>query len=676
MSIWPQPIRINRSQVRKSFSLLFFKKEVLLAVLTLLAQPARAASLPADTPERTPAGFAFTAPKGWSLTTAATRIVLTPPETDTHIALVEEPAAADASSAVADAWRRYRPEAKRTVKLTTKRAPRNGWDEQILFDYETSPNEHADINAIAFRQGKHWVVAVLDGSEATFEKRAAGARLIVQSLRPPGYQRESFAARTAHTLDASRIAALRAFVQTSMQALGVPGAGLAIIDHGQVVFEGGIGVRELGKPTPADAHTLFMIASNTKGMSTLLLAKLVDSGTLKWDEPVTQAYPRFRLGSDATTSKVLIRHLVCACTGLPRKDFDWIFGTRRDTPANATFEQLAATEPTSGFGEVYQYNNLMAAAAGYVGAHLLHPDLELGAAYDAAMQEQIFTPLGMNETTFDMSRALAADHASPHADDVDGKPAVAGMDFNYAVVPYRPAGGAWSSAHDMIRYVRDEWSQGLLPDGTRLVSARNLLQRRVPNVPTGEDETYGMGLEENTHWGVTVIHHGGSMAGYKSDWVLVPDAGVGAVLLTNADNGVWLMRPFMRRVLEILYDGKPEAAGDVAAAAARVKASTANERQRLAVPAAPALAAALAAHYTSAELGRIAVRHATGGVVFDFGAWHSHVASRRNDDGSISFITIDPGADGYEFVVATAAGKRSLVIRDGQHAYTYVEAAS
>jgi hypothetical protein len=51
--------------------------------------------------------------------------------------------------------------------------------------------------------------------------------------------------------------------------------------------------------------------------------------------------------------------------------------------------------------------------------------------------------------------------------------------------------------------------------------------------------------------------------------VLVPEAAVGAVILTNADDGEYLLRPFMRRVLEVLYDGKLEAAGDVAAAAAR-----------------------------------------------------------------------------------------------------------
>ena len=50
-----------------------------------------------------------------------------------------------------------------------------------------------------------------------------------------------------------------------------------------------------------DAHTRFIIASNTKSMATLLLAKLVDQGKLRWDQPVTEVYPEFRLGSDETT---------------------------------------------------------------------------------------------------------------------------------------------------------------------------------------------------------------------------------------------------------------------------------------------------------------------------------------------------------------------------------------
>ncbi|HVU22094.1 MAG TPA: serine hydrolase domain-containing protein [Rhizomicrobium sp.] len=627
----------------------------------------------ADTPEKTPSGATFTLAKDWALTRHDKYVVATSSEGDTFFVIADIAAAKDAADAVVQAWALYRPDVHRKVQTMTARPGRDGWDERQVVQYETSPNEKAAVQAVAMRSGTKWVVDIVDGKEATVEKRGAALGLMIQSLRPAGYHRETFAGKTAHRFDAARIEALKNFVRTAMEQLGVPGAGVAIVDHGTVVYEGGIGVRELGKPEPVGAHTLFMIASNTKGMSTLLLARLVDEGKLRWDQKVTDVYPTFRLGSADTTSKVLMKNLVCACTGLPRKDFDWIFNTPRTTPATTTFDQLAATEPTSKFGEVFQYNNLMATAAGYIGGHIVHPDLELGAAYDSAMQSMIFDPLGMHETTFDMARALSGDYASPHADDIDGKPTVASMDLNYAVMPYRPAGGAWSSPHDMIKYVQDELSLGVLPSGKRFVSEKNLLERRKPNVPVAEDAFYGMGLETDNTWGVTVVHHGGSLGGYKSDWIAIPDAQVGAVLLTNADTGQLMLRPFMRRVLEILYDGKPEAADDAAAQAKRIKAELAEQRTHLVVPAAPDIVKGLAAHYTNPELGFIKISQDKSGLLMDFGSWNSHAATRKNDDGTFELWTIDPSVDGFEFVIGAKAGKRTLTVRDGQHEYEYVE---
>ena len=61
-------------------------------------------------------------------------------------------------------------------------------------------------------------------------------------------------------------------------------------------------------------------------------------------------------------------------------------------------------------------------------------------------------------------------------------------------------------------------------------------------------------------------------------------------------------------------------------------------------------------------------------TVFDFGPWHSAVAWRRNDDGTTSFISIDPTVDGFNFVVGAKDGKRTLTVRDSQHEYVFVEA--
>ena len=91
------------------------------------------------------------------------------------------------------------------------------------------------------------------------------------------------------------------------------------------------------------------------------------------------------------------------------------------------------------------------------------------------------------------------------------------------------------------------------------------------------------------------------------------------------------------------------------------------------MPPDPTLVKQLASRYHSKDLGELAVTNKDGNVTFDFGEWNSLVASRKNDDGSISFITIDPTNEGFEFVMAQREGKRTLVIRDGQHEYVFNE---
>ena len=162
------------------------------------------------------------------------------------------------------------------------------------------------------------------------------------------------------------------------------------------MFAGGFGVRELGKPAKVDADTLLHDRVEHEGDDD---ADARPSSSTRRSSrgttPVTKLLPPFKLGDADTTSKVLVKHLICACTGLPRQDFEWLLefdGRRRPTSALAT---LGTMQPTSKFGEMFQYSNPMAAAAGFVGGHVAFPTLELGAAYDEAMRTQVFGPLGM-----------------------------------------------------------------------------------------------------------------------------------------------------------------------------------------------------------------------------------------------------------------------------------------
>src|ERR1700735_164818 len=122
---------------------------------------------------------------------------------------------------------------------------------------------------------------------------------------------------------------------------------------------------------------------------------------------------------------------------------------------------------------------------------------------------------------------------------------------------------------------------------------------------------------------------------------------------------------FGRRLLEVLYDGKPLAEGLVKANAAALAQSVAKMRELVSDPPDTAAAAALAHHYANPDLGRIEVSAEGPKVIFDFGPWKSHVVTRKNPDGPIAFIPIDPGAARAAFVAGNADGKRQLTVRDG-----------
>ena len=156
------------------------------------------------------------------------------------------------------------------------------------------------------------------------------------------------------------------------------------------------------------------------------------------------------------------------------------------------------------------------------------------------------------------------------------------------------------------------------------------------------------------------------MIGFHSDMMWLPEHGVGAVILTNGDPG-WLMRSvFRRKLLEVLFDGRPEADGQIAAACEDVLTT----RWRLSGSSSPcrptpAEARKLAERYAHPAVGEIAVSRKGAATIFDFGEWASEMASRKNPDGTISFITIVPGFNG----LSSSSGERTLTLRDAQHEY-------
>lgn len=639
---------------------------MLFVVLTIHSVPTYAQS---EIKKRTHSGTTFSLPSSWSATINDKITILQSPDPDLKLALIDV-GAKNASTALARAWSIFKPDFHRPLRISLPEAAKNGWEKSHSFHYDVPPNEKQVIWASAKFAGNAWLVVIEEASQASAEKRSGQLRLILESLRPNGYQRESFFGKTAHSIDASFIASMKEFLTNGMRQLQIPGVAFSLIDQGKIAYEGGLGVRELGKPDPIDAHTLFLAASNTKALTTLLLAELVDENKIRWDEPVIDVYPSFKIGDEKTTKTLQIKHLVCACTGMPRQDLEWVFGSRNQTPKHM-LEILSGMQPTSQFGDIFQYSNLLAASAGFIAGNMVHPNEELGIAYDQAMQQKVFNPLNMKESTFNFTKAMSGHYAKPHDVNIDGNPVVGQMDLNYNVIPLRPSGGLWTNIHDLSQYVMMELAKGQLSNGQRLVSEKNLMQRRVPNVTIGEDVHYGMGLMIDKSLGITIIHHGGDLAGYHSDMIWLPEYNIGAVIFTNSENGNVLRDIFLRKLVELIFDGKPEADAQLISESKRIDIERIKNRSTLHIPPDPSKSRMLAPYYYNEILGSIWVYPEGNDLIFRTAPWQSKIASRKNDDGTTSFISISPNLQSFEFVSGERNQAPTLVIRDAQHEYEF-----
>lgn len=625
-----------------------------------------------------PSGATLKISLGWTMKEFADGLILEGPESQLSIEVVELWGSSDLRKAIAEAWSLRHPDFDREIEASSDTPGREGWDDFQWANYKTSPEENRLVYAWAARKDSLAVVTLVNVPMGDYQRRSSEFSLVWASLRPAGYVREMYTGKQPHTLDEERIAQLREFIERARKAADVPGLAVALFDKDKTLLEAGFGVRHRGRDEPVTPETLFLIASNSKPLTTLLMAKLVDEGYFEWDTPVTEVYPSFKLGKPETTRRVLMKHLVCACTGLPRQDFEWLFTFEGSSPEEQ-LEVLATMEPTTEFGALFQYSNPLASAAGYIAAHLVLPGISLGQAYDKVMYDKVFAPLNMERTTLSFEEVLRTDYAAPHAFDLELKNVPAEFDLNRCVLPVRPAGGVWSNASDYARYVQMELANGLLPDGSRYISDEALLERRQVQVRVSEEAWYGIGLFIEDIKGIRVFSHGGSLIGYKSDFFFVPEVGLGGVILTNADTGYGVATAIKRRVLEVCFDGNPEAEEDLMAGIRSNEEYYRGTQKDWTVPPEPEPVEQLASKYRSSALGDIQISHEGEEVIFRFEGWKSRVATKHNPDGTISFVTIDPGIQGFEFVAPGTEDKyERLTLRDPQHTYPFeaVEAST
>ncbi len=359
-------------------------------------------------------------------------------------------------------------------------------------------------------------------------------------------------------LDAVKLAELETYIVESMDLAKIPGLSIAVVQNGEVIYVKGFGVRDLEGNEPVSADTLFMIASATKPLTTLMMATVVDEGQINWDTPVTSVLPSFAVADPDLTRKLTMRHLVCACSGMPGEDSALFL-----SDLNTAEELLGSAQlisPVSEFEKEFNYSNQMVAAGGYIAAHAADGSTDdLSAAYLSAMQELIFDPLGMTGTTFSIEKVLASNnYALPHGLNLHNEYQPLDLSAEKFINSILPAGGAWSTANNMSRFLITELNRGIAPDGKRVVSAENIAKTWEPQV---EIETgrvaYGLGWILEEYHGMQLIHHSGNSMGFSADVAFLPTSGLGVVTLTNAESAGDFAHAIRYRLLELAFGYPP-----------------------------------------------------------------------------------------------------------------------
>ena len=340
------------------------------------------------------------------------------------------------------------------------------------------------------------------------------------------------------------------YVEHGLQVLETPGAAIAVVKDGKVLFARGYGVRRLGDAARVDAHTLFQIASNTKAFTTALLAMLVDDGKLSWDDPVTRFLPGFALYDPYVTREFTVRDLVThrSGLGLGAGDLLWFHSTYR-RPEIAY--RIRYARPVSSFRSAYAYDNVL-----YIVAGEIFP-AAAGQTWDDAVKQRIFTPLGMTETGssiafFTTSPNAATPHAVEH-----GRLAIVPID---SVDNTAPAGGIVSNVTDMAKWVLCRLDSGRA-GGTRLFSTREarelwtgqtIMPISDPPAPLAalrpNFSEYALGWRLRDYQGRKIVSHTGGLAGMTSQVTLVPSERLGMVILTNGESD--LMAALTDRLLD------------------------------------------------------------------------------------------------------------------------------
>lgn len=309
--------------------------------------------------------------------------------------------------------------------------------------------------------------------------------------------------------------ALRPYVEKRELA----GAVMLVADKDKVLALEAVGQADIAGSKPMATDSLFWIASESKAMTAVAVLMLVDEGKIGLDDPVEKYLPEFR-GQMVVAEKdgahillrkpshpITLREVLCHTSGLPFKSA-LEEPTLDGLPLAAAVRSYALTPLQSEPGAKYQYSN----AGINTAARVLEVVSKM--KYEDFMQQRLFEPLGMKDTTFWPSSEQVARLAKTYRPTKD-KAGLEEGPLAQLLKPLTdrehrfpmPAGGLFSTAADTARFCRMLLNRGEL-DGRRYLSETVWKELTTRQTTPTIKESYGFGLSV----GPDGFGHGGAQA--------------------------------------------------------------------------------------------------------------------------------------------------------------------
>jgi CubicO group peptidase (beta-lactamase class C family) len=311
-------------------------------------------------------------------------------------------------------------------------------------------------------------------------------------------------------------------IQQRMQQENIPGLAIAIVDDQNVLWMEGFGYTDWDKKIPVTPDTLFSIQSMSKSFTATAAMFAAQDDLVNLDAPIIDYLPDFRVNSifeDHPEQKITLRMLLSHTAGFAHEA---PYGGNYDLPAYSFEKHIASISDTwlkFPVGRYYSYSNLGIDLAGYI------LQVQSGLPFIQYVQEKIFQPLGMNNSTLDVNRVRAdKKRAIGHLDSPFPPP------VDFLIIP---SGGVWTTAADMTRYLQFHINEGVI-EGEHLLQQDLAETMYTPPNMAAQFSNYALGIAVDKRNGARHFQHGGGGFGFNDSMVWYPELKLGSVVLTNS----------------------------------------------------------------------------------------------------------------------------------------------